>query len=71
MVVVECGASDAEGIRRLVADGTEIVVSVIEPDDETVATAAALKAGGYGRVMMVSPADHQSPNTPMPGRSAA
>ena len=46
VVVVECGASDAEGIRRLVADGTEIMVSVIEPDDETAATAAALKARG-------------------------
>ena len=71
VVVVECGASDAEGIRRLVADGTEIMVSAIEPDDETTATAAALKARGYGRVMLVSPADHRSPNAPMPGRSAA
>ncbi len=71
VVVVECGASDAEGIRRLVADGTEIMVSVIEPDDETAATAAALKARGYGRVMLVSPADRTSPDAPMPGRSAA
>ncbi|MEP9389277.1 Wzz/FepE/Etk N-terminal domain-containing protein [Mesorhizobium sp. KR9-304] len=71
VVVVECGASDAEGIRRLVADGTEIMVSVIEPDSETAATAAALKARGYGRVMLVSPADHRSPDAPMPGRSAA
>ena len=71
VVVVECGASDAEGIRRLVADGTEIMVSVIEPDDETAATAAALKARGYGRVMLVSPANHNSPDAPNPGRSAA
>jgi exopolysaccharide transport family protein len=71
VVVVECGASDAEGIRRLVADGTEIMVSVIEPDDETAATAAALKARGYGRVMLVSPANRNSPDAPMPGRSAA
>jgi Mrp family chromosome partitioning ATPase len=71
VVVVECGASDAEGIRRLVADGTEIMVSVIEPDDETAATAAALKAHGYGRVMLVSPANRNSPDAPMPGRSAA
>jgi uncharacterized protein involved in exopolysaccharide biosynthesis/Mrp family chromosome partitioning ATPase len=71
VVVVECGASDAEGIRRLVADGTEIMVSVIEPDAETAAAAAALKARGYGRVMLVSPADYTSPNAPMPGRSAA
>lgn len=71
VVVVECGASDAEGIRRLVADGTEIMVSVIEPDDQTAATAAALKARGYGRVMLVSPANRNSPDAPMPGRSAA
>ena len=68
VVVVECGAADAEGIRRLVADGTEIMVSVIEPDDETAATAAALKARGYGRVMLVSPVEHGSPNSPMPGQ---
>lgn len=71
VVVVECGASDAEGIRRLVADGTEIMVSVIEPDGETAAMAAALKARGYGRVMLVSPANHNSPDAPTPGRSAA
>ena len=47
VVVVECGPADAEGIRRLVADGTEIIVSVLEPDDEIAAAAEALKAGGY------------------------
>lgn len=71
VVVVECGASDADGIRRLVAEGTDIMVSVIEPDGETAATAAALKARGYGRVMLVSPANHNSPDAPNPGRSAA
>jgi len=71
VVVVECGASDAEGIRRLVADGTEIMVSAIEPDDATTATAEALLARGYGRVMLVSPAANGSPDTPLPGRSAA
>jgi Mrp family chromosome partitioning ATPase len=71
VVVVECGPADAEGIRRLVADGTEIMVSVIEPDDEIAAAAEALKAGGYRHVMLVTPADYRSPNSPMPGRSAA
>lgn len=71
VVVVECGASDAEGIRRLVADGTEIMVSAIEPDDETTATAEALMARGYGRVMLVSPAANGAPDAPVPGRSAA
>ena len=71
VVVVECGPADAESIRRLVADGTEIMVSVIEPDDEVAAAAEALKAGGYRRIMLVTPADYQSPNAPVPGRSAA
>jgi len=71
VVIVECGASDAEGIRRLVADGTEIMVSAIEPDSETTATAEALMARGYGRVMLVSPAANGAPEAPVPGRSAA
>ncbi|MEQ1942547.1 exopolysaccharide transport family protein [Mesorhizobium sp. VNQ89] len=54
VVVVECGASDAEGIRRLVADGTEVMVSAIEPDEAAIAAATDLQAQGYGRVMMVS-----------------
>ena len=71
VVVVECGPADAQGIRRLVADGTEIMLSVLEPDDDIVAAAEDLKAGGYGEVTLVSPADHHSPNPPVPGRSAA
>lgn len=71
VVVVECGAADAEGIRRLVADGTEIMVSAIEPDDVAAAAAAALMARGYKRVMLVSPAEGTSPEAPVPGRSAA
>ena len=39
VVIVECGPADAEGIRRLVAEGTEIMVSVLEPDDEIAAAA--------------------------------
>jgi exopolysaccharide transport family protein len=71
VVVVECGPADAEGIRRLVADGTEIMVSVLEPDEQIAAAAEELKAGGYDHVMLVTPADHHSPNPPVPGRSAA
>ncbi len=71
VVVVECGPADAEGIRRLVADGTEIMVSVLEPDDQIAAAAEELKAGGYGHVMLVTPSDHRSPDAPLPGRSAA
>lgn len=55
VVVIECGASDAEGIGRLVADGTEIMVSAVEPDGEAAASLHELEARGYGRVSLVSP----------------
>ncbi len=55
VVVIECGASDAEGISRLVADGTEIMVSAVEPDGEVAASLHELEARGYGRVSLVSP----------------
>jgi len=71
VVVVECGPADAEGIRRLVADGTEVLVSVIEPEDKEVAeTAANIEAGGYGKPILVTPAGYVPPSTPA-GRSAA
>ncbi len=72
VVVVECGPADAEGIRRLVSDGTEILVSVLEPDDAAVAeTAADLAAGGYSNLTLVSPSGYEPPVSPMPDRSAA
>ena len=72
VVIVECGPADAEGIRRLVADGTEIMVSVIEPDDAIAAAAEDLE----GRRLRPPDAGHarrttRSPNSPVPGRSAA
>lgn len=71
VVVVECGPIDADGIRRLVGESTEILLSVIEPEDEVVAAAENLKAGGYHGVILVTPAGSELPTTPVPGRSAA
>jgi exopolysaccharide transport family protein len=72
VVVVECGPTDAEGIRRLVSDGTEILLSVIEPNDAAIAaTAAALRERGYEELTLVTPAGYAPPHAPMPGRSAA
>jgi uncharacterized protein involved in exopolysaccharide biosynthesis/Mrp family chromosome partitioning ATPase len=72
VVVVECGPTDAEGIRRLANDTSEILVSVIEPEDATVAgTAASLRERGYGQVTLVSPTGYVPPTSPIPGRSAA
>jgi exopolysaccharide transport family protein len=72
VVVVECGPADAEGIRRLVGPETEVLVSVIEPDDAAIAeTAAGLEAGGYSELTMVTPAGYKPPVAPVPDRTAA
>ena len=71
LVMVECGPIDADGIRRLVGEDTEILLSVIEPEDEVVAAAENLKAGGYLDLILVTPAGSELPITPVPGRSAA
>jgi len=72
VVVVECGPADAEGIRRIAQDGAEVLISVLEPSDNAIAeTAEGLKANGYGRLMLVSPAGYIPPSSPLPGRSAA
>lgn len=71
MVVVECGPTDAHGISRVVDEGAEVLVSVIEPEDEAVADIAAdLAANGYEHVHMVTPVGHILPPAPE-GRSAA
>lgn len=71
LVVVECGATDAQGIARLVADGAEVFVSVIEPNDEVVQAAAGLIENGYPDLILVTPAGHETPGTPIPGRRSA
>lgn len=71
LVVVECGPADGQGIRRLVADGTEVFVSVVEPDDAVAEAAVKLIESGYPDLTLVTPAGYQPPGTPVPGRSAA
>lgn len=72
VVVVECGPTDAAGIRRIATDGAEILVSVLEPSDVAIAeTADALRAEGYAALTLVTPADYRAPLAPVPGRSAA
>jgi exopolysaccharide transport family protein len=71
LVIVECGPSDAKGIARVADEGTEIFVSVIEPEDTAIgATAADLEAHGYDRVNRVTPVGHSLPPAPE-GRSVA
>ena len=71
LVVVECGPADADEIRRLVGDGTEVLVSFLRHDDEIADAADGLRAGGYDDVMLVTPVGHDLPTTPQPTRSAA
>lgn len=71
LVVVECGATDAQGIRRLVGEDTEVFVSVLEAADSVVQATVKLIENGYPDVILVTPAGHDTPGTPLPGKSAA
>jgi exopolysaccharide transport family protein len=71
LVVVECGPADSHGIRRLVAEGTEIFVSMIEAGEVVTETARQLADNGYPDVTLVTPAGYDHPGTPVSGRSAA
>ena len=71
VVVVECGPTDAQGIRRLVADGTEVFVSVLEATDTVADAAVELIRSGYPDLTLVTPVGHDTPKTPVPGRTAA
>lgn len=65
IVVVECGATDARGIARVVGEGTEVLVSVIEPDDSAVSEVAVdLAASGYADFLRVTPVGHEAPPAP-------
>jgi Mrp family chromosome partitioning ATPase len=69
LVVVECGATDAEGIRRLVVDDTSVLLAAIEPSDEIAEVALELDRQGLGHPIIVSPAEAAPPRRP--DRSAA
>lgn len=71
LVVIECGVIDAKGIRRLVGENTEILVSVLEPGKQVAATAEDLTASGYEGFIMVTPVGYNAPNFPRPSRSVA
>jgi exopolysaccharide transport family protein len=71
LVVVECGPTDAQGISRLVGEGTEVFLSMLEPDDEVTQAAVELIEGGYPDLTLVTPVGHETPGTPVPGRRSA
>ena len=63
VVIVECGPAGAESIRRLVSEGTEVLVSVIDPA-ESVAARDDLASKGYEGLTLVTPADYANPQEP-------
>jgi uncharacterized protein involved in exopolysaccharide biosynthesis/Mrp family chromosome partitioning ATPase len=70
MVIVECGPADPKGIARLVTPGSEIIMSVINPDDASIVkSAAALQDAGYEDILLVTPVGSM-PIEPKPDRSA-
>ena len=72
LVVVECGPSDAQGISRLVGEGTEVFLSMLEPRDEIALAAVQLIENGYPDVTLVTPVGHRQPEVRVFGhRSAA
>ncbi|RWM20140.1 MAG: chain-length determining protein [Mesorhizobium sp.] len=71
LVVVECGPADAQGIGRLVGEGTEVFLSLLEPDDEIAQAAVELIESGYPDLTLVTPVGCQTPGTPVPGRRSA
>jgi uncharacterized protein involved in exopolysaccharide biosynthesis/Mrp family chromosome partitioning ATPase len=69
-VIVECGPADPKGIARLVTPGSEIIMSVINPDDASIVkSAAALQDAGYEDILLVTPVGSM-PLAPEPDRSA-
>ncbi|TKB14134.1 MAG: chain-length determining protein [Mesorhizobium sp.] len=70
LVVVECGPADAQGISRLVGDGTEVFLSMLEADEEVTQAAVKLIENGYPDVTLVTPVGHE-PGNPLPGRRSA
>ncbi|TPJ29068.1 exopolysaccharide transport family protein [Mesorhizobium sp. B2-8-3] len=70
LVVVECGPADAQGIGRLVGDGTEVFLSMLEADDQVTQAAVKLIENGYPNLTLVTPVGHE-PGDPLPGRRSA
>lgn len=55
MVVIECGSTDAAALARLADEGTDVLLSVLDPaDPHVIAAAENLAAAGYD-VILVAP----------------
>ncbi|MDZ5696907.1 GumC family protein [Chelativorans sp. M5D2P16] len=71
LVVAECGDADAAAVRRLMEEDARILVSVLDPSEESIAAATReLRDGGFSNPLMVNPSAHMTPTAP-PGRDVA
>ncbi|WP_018687590.1 GumC family protein [Ahrensia kielensis] len=69
LVVVDCGPTDASGLKRLTTPDSEIVISMVEPDsNQVVAAAEDLVAGGYEDVLIVTSGNVDAPLPPTSNR---
>ncbi len=72
IIIIEGGPTDSAGIDRLVDDSTEVLLSILSPQDMAVQNAAAdLVENGYDDLVLATPAGSVAPYSPEPGRSAA
>jgi uncharacterized protein involved in exopolysaccharide biosynthesis/Mrp family chromosome partitioning ATPase len=73
IVVVECGPTDAEALKRVAGTGSRIVLSVVDPKaPEIVETAEKLVDGGFEDLMLVTAAAvGEEPLPPEPRRAYA
>jgi uncharacterized protein involved in exopolysaccharide biosynthesis/Mrp family chromosome partitioning ATPase len=71
LVVVECGPTDAQGIRRLASSEAEVFISLLDPDDVALSAAANIIRDGFPDAILVTPVDSHTPRGPMPGTRAA
>ena len=71
MVIVECGPSSARGLKRLVAPGSGLLVSVIDSDHKAALAAMTdLIAAGFEDLILISPIGANN-NDPMSNRDVA
>lgn len=63
ILVIECGATDVQGVEAVADDYTDVLIGAIDPLDPAVAAAAAdIEACGYGLALTVTPAGRPSRN---------
>ncbi|WP_309086564.1 exopolysaccharide transport family protein [Chelativorans sp.] len=71
VVVVECGPADVAAVQSLMDEDAQVLVSVLDPEQKSVAdTAARLDSEGIGKPILVTPVGYVPPTAP-PDRDAA